>query len=42
MLAARIILPDFAISSALSFPYLVGVIGKGDPPKSGLAGLTLR
>jgi hypothetical protein len=41
-LAALIILVHFSISLAMSFPYSVGVIGMGDPPKSGFAGLTLR
>jgi hypothetical protein len=42
MLAALIILVHFSISLAMGFPYSVGAIGMGDPPKSGFAGLTLR
>ena len=36
MLAARITLPHFSVSSATSFPNSAGVIGMGSPAKTGL------
>src|SRR6516164_5634112 len=34
MLAARITLPHFSVSSAMSLPNSAGVIGSGTPPRS--------
>src|SRR6516164_7315652 len=36
MLAARITLPHFLVSSAINFPKSVGVIGIGEPPRSAI------
>src|SRR6516165_3848290 len=36
MLAARITLPHFSVSSAINFPKSVGVIGIGEPPRSAI------
>src|SRR6516225_4380916 len=41
MLAARITLPHFSVSSAINFPKSVGVIGIGEPPRSASRALIL-